>query len=171
MAQVQLAGGGSFLAAVRNAVDDQGTGAADSFAAIGVEGNRFLAAPDELLIHHVQHFEERHVREDVRRLVGQEAARVARVFLPPNVESQFHLRSTIYDLRAHEWSSRPEQLNRPECLVRGCAAAINPVALVCSTEYFPLTLTLSLREREQQASDWCLADGRWANSDACVLER
>ena len=34
-----------------------------------------------------------------------------------------------------------------------------PVA--CSTEYFPLTLTLSLREREQQASDWCFADGRW----------
>jgi hypothetical protein len=27
----------------------------------------------------------------------------------------------------------------------------------CSTEYFPLTLTLSLREREQQASDLCLA--------------
>jgi len=31
----------------------------------------------------------------------------------------------------------------------------------CSTEYFPPTLTLSLREREQQAYDWCLADGRW----------
>ena len=26
------------------------------------------------------------------------------------------------------------------------------------TECFPLTLTLSLREREQQASDWCFAD-------------
>src|SRR6266498_3544383 len=34
----------------------------------------------------------------------------------------------------------------------------------CSTEYFPLTLTLSLREREQQASVWGLADGRWVNS-------
>src|SRR6266571_4485341 len=31
-----------------------------------------------------------------------------------------------------------------------------------STEYFPLTLTLSLREREQRLSQWCLADGRWA---------
>src|SRR5437870_230547 len=41
----------------------------------------------------------------------------------------------------------------------------------CSTEYFPLTLTLSLGEREQQASDWCLADGRWANSGAGVIER
>ena len=40
-----------------------------------------------------------------------------------------------------------------------------------STEYFPLTLTLSLREREQQASDWCLADGRWANSGRGLIER
>src|SRR5882724_1304097 len=40
-----------------------------------------------------------------------------------------------------------------------------------STEYFPLTLTLSLGEREQQASDWCLADGRWANSGTGALER
>ena len=44
----------------------------------------------------------------------------------------------------------------------------------CSTEYFPLTLTPSLGElgeREQQASDWCLADGSWANSGAGVIER
>ena len=41
----------------------------------------------------------------------------------------------------------------------------------CATEYFPLTLTLSLREREQQASDWCLADGRWASSGMGVIER
>jgi len=39
------------------------------------------------------------------------------------------------------------------------------------TGYFPLTLTLSLREREQQASDWCLADGRWATPGAGVIER
>ena len=41
----------------------------------------------------------------------------------------------------------------------------------CSAQYFPLTLTLSLREREQQASDWCLANGHWANSDTGVIER
>ena len=39
------------------------------------------------------------------------------------------------------------------------------------TEYFPLTLTLSLGEREQQASDWCLADGCWANSGTSLIER
>ena len=37
----------------------------------------------------------------------------------------------------------------------------------CSTEYFPLTL----REREQQASDWCLANGCWADSGRGVIER
>ena len=42
---------------------------------------------------------------------------------------------------------------------------------VCSTEYFPLTLTLSLREREQQASDGCLADGCWADSAMGVIEK
>jgi hypothetical protein len=41
----------------------------------------------------------------------------------------------------------------------------------CSTENFPLTLTLSLREREQQARDWCFADGRWANSDTAAIVR
>ena len=42
--------------------------------------------------------------------------------------------------------------------------------LACSTEDFSLTLTLSLREREQQASDWCITEGRWANSGAAVIE-
>ena len=41
----------------------------------------------------------------------------------------------------------------------------------CSTLNFPLTLTLSLREREQQASDGCLADGCWANSGTSLIER
>ena len=41
----------------------------------------------------------------------------------------------------------------------------------CSTEYFPLTLTLSLREREQRACVWCLADGRWADSCPGVIEK
>ena len=41
----------------------------------------------------------------------------------------------------------------------------------CSTEYFPLTLALSLREREQPVSDSCAADGRWANSGTGVIER
>src|SRR5580765_3091098 len=40
----------------------------------------------------------------------------------------------------------------------------------CSTEYFPLTLALSLGEREQQGSYWCLADGCWPDSGTGAIE-
>jgi len=58
--------------------------------------------------------------------------------------------------------------------------------VACATEYFPLTLTLSLppsrrakaplrrdggREREEQASGWCVTNGGWANSGTGVIER
>jgi hypothetical protein len=36
---------------------------------------------------------------------------------------------------------------------------------------FPLTLTLSLREREQQASVGCLADNFWTTSGTVMIER
>jgi len=41
----------------------------------------------------------------------------------------------------------------------------------CSSEDFPLSLTLSFREREKRASVWCLANGRWANSGTSMIER
>src|SRR5438034_9214784 len=47
----------------------------------------------------------------------------------------------------------------------------NMLGLLCSSPYFPLALTLSLREREQQASDRCLAGSRWAHSDTGVIKR
>ena len=37
-----------------------------------------------------------------------------------------------------------------------------------STQNFPLTLTL--REWEQQAPDWSLANGPWANSGTSMIE-
>jgi hypothetical protein len=40
-----------------------------------------------------------------------------------------------------------------------------------ATEYFPLTPTLSLWEREQRASDGCLANNCLANSGTAVIER
>ena len=40
-----------------------------------------------------------------------------------------------------------------------------------SLEYFLLTLTLSLREKEQHVFDWCLAEHRRANSGTDVIER
>ena len=39
-----------------------------------------------------------------------------------------------------------------------------------ATKYFPLTLTLSLREKGQQAPGWCLANGRWVNSGTGLIE-
>jgi hypothetical protein len=39
------------------------------------------------------------------------------------------------------------------------------------TDCFPLTLTLSLREREQRASAACSANNCWANSDTVVIEK
>ena len=40
-----------------------------------------------------------------------------------------------------------------------------------ATEYFPLTLTLSLREREQRAFDVCSAKNCSPNSAPVVIER
>src|SRR3989442_1242092 len=51
------------------------------------------------------------------------------------------------------------------------SARLLPERRVVFDRVFPLTLTLSLREREQQVSDWCLAEGRWANSGSGVIER
>ena len=40
-----------------------------------------------------------------------------------------------------------------------------------SVGWFPLTLTLSFREREQRAADSWLADGCWPNAGPGVSER
>jgi hypothetical protein len=40
-----------------------------------------------------------------------------------------------------------------------------------ATGYLPLTLTLSLREREQRALYGCLANNRWASSGTVVIEK
>src|SRR6266404_378689 len=55
--------------------------------------------------------------------------------------------------------------------VRVLRSAWDMLHFACSTEFFPLTLALSLREREQQAFDWCLADGFCANSGTGVIKR
>ena len=38
------------------------TGAANAFAAIGIEGDRFLALGDQILVDDVEHFQKGHVR-------------------------------------------------------------------------------------------------------------
>ena len=61
----------------------------------------------QLFVHHVEHFEERHVGVQVRRFVGLETAGRVRVLLPPDFEFNFHawkmfgLRGSLVAPRAH----------------------------------------------------------------------
>ena len=83
-AHVELAGGGGCFGAVRDAVDHQRAHAADAFAAVVVEGNGLLALGDEVLVENVEHFQERHLGNDVADLVGFEAALGLAGFLSPD---------------------------------------------------------------------------------------
>jgi hypothetical protein len=61
-----LAGGDAAAGAVGFAVHGEAAGPADAFTTIVSEGDGFLALPGEVIIHHVEHFEERHVGIQVR---------------------------------------------------------------------------------------------------------
>jgi len=89
-AHVELAYGGGALGPVRPTVDHHPAGAADPLAAVVVERDRLFPSRDELLVQHVQHFEERHVRAHVRHVVAREPPTVRRTGLPPDVEGDLH---------------------------------------------------------------------------------
>ena len=80
------------LSAVRLAVDDHRTGAANAFPAIGIEGNRLLALGHQILVDHVQHFQKGHVGRDVGGRVGDQPALALGVLLPPDFQSKIHAR-------------------------------------------------------------------------------
>ena len=88
---LQLAYRGALEAAVRLAVDHESAHAADAFAAIVIERDGIVALLDEPLIQHVQHFEKRHVLVHTGNFVANHASPVLRIFLPPDVQCQFHL--------------------------------------------------------------------------------
>jgi hypothetical protein len=83
---MQLAGGGRSLRAVRDAVDHQAAHAADALAAIVIERDRLLTALDQALVHHIQHFEERHFLADIRSFVLDHSAFGLSVLLAPDVQ-------------------------------------------------------------------------------------
>src|SRR2546426_807820 len=87
---VELADGGRALGSVRDAVDHEATRAADTLAAVVLERDRRLAAIDQLLVDDVEHLEKGHVRADVLRLVGDQAAAGAPALLAPHPERQGH---------------------------------------------------------------------------------
>jgi len=73
------------------AVNGERARAANAFAAIGVERDRFFAAQKQTLVHDVEHFEERSIGRNVRRIVLDELAARLSIFLAPNFELKVHL--------------------------------------------------------------------------------
>ena len=87
---MQLAGG-HLLAAVRHAVDGEGAHTADTFAAVVVEHDGFLAFVHEFLVHDVEHFKERSLIRDVLSLVGFNAALSLSILLAPDLERKIEI--------------------------------------------------------------------------------
>jgi hypothetical protein len=76
---------------VSDAVDHQTAGTADALATVAVEGDRVIPGQHQLLIEHLEHLQERHVRGDVVEAVGDHAAAVLAVLLAPDPQGDLHL--------------------------------------------------------------------------------
>ena len=87
---MKLADRGAAPRAVRHAIDHEAAHAADTFAAIAVEGDGIFAFQSQLFIHHVQHFQKRHFRIHITGLILHHTARLVHAFLPPDVKRDAH---------------------------------------------------------------------------------
>src|SRR4029450_560011 len=74
LSHVKFAHCARMIGSVWFAVDRERAGAANTFAAIGVERDWFLSASDQTLIENVEHFEKRCVRRNVTYFVIDEFA-------------------------------------------------------------------------------------------------
>src|SRR5262245_3919992 len=72
-------------------VDRERAGAANAFAAIGVERDWFLSVSDQSLIENVEHFEKRRVRRNVTHFVIDDFAWRLSIFLAPDFEFEIHI--------------------------------------------------------------------------------
>ena len=83
------------------AVDVEGAHAADAFAAVGVEHNGFLAFLHELLVEHVEHFEEGGAGGYVVNAIFDELTRLFGPTLTPNFEvyanCMFHVCISVWE--------------------------------------------------------------------------
>ena len=89
LAHVELAGGG-LAGAVGDAIDGEGAGAADAFAAIVIEGDGFLAFAGEVIVDDVEHFEEGSVFGDIASFDIGEGPWGGGIFLAPDFEFEVH---------------------------------------------------------------------------------
>src|SRR5208282_289764 len=79
----------------------------NALAAVVIELHRPLLLLDKLLIEHVQHFQERHVRGYTLQAIVDKAALLAPTFLAPNFELNSH-RSTRLFVASHTWRYKIE---------------------------------------------------------------
>jgi len=71
---------------VRLSVDHEATRSTDALATVGVERDRFLALGDQVLVDHVEQFEERSLVGDGVHLVRLEVALGGGTVLAPDLE-------------------------------------------------------------------------------------
>jgi hypothetical protein len=79
------------IGAVSFTVDRKRAGAANSFPAIRVERDGFLAGSEQIFIKNIEHFEKRCVRGNVPHLVIDEFAAGLAILLPPNFKFEVHI--------------------------------------------------------------------------------
>ena len=72
------------------AVNGERARAANAFAAIGVEGDRFFATPEQIFIYDVEHLQKRSVRRNIARFILDELAARFRVLLSPDSQKKVH---------------------------------------------------------------------------------
>src|SRR6266513_3284669 len=90
LSHVKFAHRARMIGSVRFAVDRERAGAANTFAAIGVERDWFRSACDQSLIENVEHFEKRRVRRNVAHFVIDEFAWRLSVLLSPEAQAKVH---------------------------------------------------------------------------------
>ena len=99
---VELARCDFVVRSVRAAVDIEGAHAANTFAAVVVERERFFTLVNELIVQDIQHFKERSVRRDPFDTVGFKLTFRLCVLLTPNFNSEFHLYCDLFNLAVYE---------------------------------------------------------------------
>ena len=81
----------SFLEMMDVLNDKHRTHPANTLTAIMIESDGVFSIPDQLLVEHIKHFEETHLRRDVFNAVQFESTRSFAVRLSPNFQVQVHV--------------------------------------------------------------------------------